>query len=60
MKTEEFQDGFVYALEKYIRERNTKKRIIAQRIFLGFATSEDKSRFDLERYYEILSKISTH
>ena len=30
-----FQDGFVFLLEKYIRERNDDKRIILQQILLG-------------------------
>lgn len=54
MKTEEFQDWFVYCIEQYIRERNKDKRIIAQKIFLWFASSEDKQEFELERYLNVL------
>lgn len=59
MATEQFQDGFVYVLEEYIRERNRRKRGIAQKIFLWFAVSEDKEKFNLERYYKILSALSS-
>ena len=34
LENEEFQDGFVFALEKYIRERNKKKRAYYRNIFL--------------------------
>jgi hypothetical protein len=54
MKTEEFQDWFVYCIEQYIRERNKDKRLIAQKIFLWFATSREKEQFELERYLSVL------
>jgi len=57
MKTEEFQDWFVYCIEKYIRERNKDKRLIAQRIFLWFATSKEKEQFELERYLNVLNLL---
>lgn len=57
MKTEEFQDGFVYFIEQYIRERNKDKRLISQKIFLWFATSEEKEQFELERYLSVLSLL---
>lgn len=57
-KQEEFQDGFVFSLEKYIRERNSKKRDVVKKIFLGYATVTDKEKFELERMTNILSTIS--
>ena len=53
-----FQDGFVYALERYIREKNENKRIAMRAIFLGFAQSSNQDRFELERMYHVLSILS--
>ena len=58
VKTEEFQDAFAYTLEKYIRERNEKKRRIIKNIFQGYSTSIDKGEFELERMISILSLVS--
>lgn len=55
LRDEKFQDGFVYALEKYLQERNEEKRKYYRNIFLGFAKSENKGKFELERYYHVLS-----
>jgi hypothetical protein len=58
INTEEFQDGFVYTLEKYLAERSEKKRKIARDIFCGFTKSEDKKSFELEKFNFILSQLS--
>ncbi len=58
VKTSEFQDSFVYTLEKYIRERNNKKRDTIKKIFLGYADSNDKESFELERMINTLSLMS--
>ncbi len=58
LNTEEFQDGFVYAFEKYLAERSEKKRKIARDIFCGFTKSEDKQSFELEKFNFILSQLS--
>ena len=55
---ENFQDGFVYMLENYIRERNSKKRDIAKNIFLGFAKAEEKSIFSIEKFAHTLNQLS--
>ncbi len=54
-----FQDGFVYALERYIREKNEEKRNAMRAIFLGFAQSSNQDRFELERMYHVLSILNT-
>lgn len=53
-----FQDGFVYALERYIREKNESKRKFMRAIFLGFAESAIQDRFELERMYHVLSILN--
>lgn len=53
-----FQDGFVYALERYLREKNENKRKIMRTIFLGFAQSVKQDKFELERMYHVLSILS--
>lgn len=59
MKSEEFQDGFVVALENYITLRNKEKRTIARNVFTGFASSKSKQNFPMERYNDTLAKISS-
>lgn len=58
MNSTEFQDAFVVALEDYIKIRTVLKRGIAQKIFMGYATADDKERFELERYNMTLRQIS--
>lgn len=55
---EEFQDGFVLALEKYLTERDEEKRRYFRNIFLGYSLSEEKSSFPLERYIHALFQLS--
>tara|TARA_B100000508_G_C11402036_1_gene248827 strand:- start:1 stop:678 length:678 start_codon:yes stop_codon:yes gene_type:complete len=58
LKQEDFQDGFNYALEKYLAERNQDKRDIIKKVFLGFASSEERAQFELERLLNTTSIIS--
>lgn len=58
LSTEEFQDGFVYSLEKYLVERSERKRKIARNIFLGFTKAQDKADFPLEKFTHTLSQLS--
>jgi len=58
LNDEQFQDGFVYALEKFISERNEYKRQIAKNIFLGFAVSSNKDKYPLEKYLFTLNQLS--
>lgn len=58
--SEDFQDGFTFALEKYIAERNAGKREIIRNIFLGFATTEQRTQFELERMLSTASVISVN
>jgi hypothetical protein len=54
----QFQDGFVYALERYIREKNENKRTAMKEIFLDFALSSNQDRFELERMYHVISILN--
>jgi hypothetical protein len=56
---EGFQDGFVYALEKYLTERNRTKRELLKNIFLGFATASDRENFILEKLAHTVTQIGT-
>lgn len=53
-----FQDGFVYALERYIREKNENKRTAMKEIFLDFALSSNQDQFELERMYHVISILN--
>lgn len=53
-----FQDGFVYSLEKYIRERSDEKRKILGNIFLGFSESENKEIYPLEKMIHTTTQLS--
>ena len=55
---ENFQDGFVIALGQYIVERDEAKRRIFRNIFMGFAESDDKVAFPLEKFTHTLSQLS--
>ncbi len=59
LQQEEFQDGFVFALEKYLTERNEEKREHFRNIFLGYAVTEQKSTFQLEKFIHTLSQMSS-
>jgi len=58
LEQSEFQDGFVFVLEKYVRERNEQKREIIKKIFLGYTNSTKREKFELERLINTLSLIS--
>jgi hypothetical protein len=55
LQDEQFQDGFVYSLEQFLRQRNYDKRRIAKNIFLGFSTTTNKADFPLERFTHVLN-----
>jgi hypothetical protein len=55
----EFQDAFVVALEDYIKIRTVLKRCIARKIFMDYTATNDKDRFELERFNTTLRQIST-
>lgn len=59
LEQEEFQDGFVLSLEKYLLERNKNKREYIKNVFIGFTNSEQKQKFELERILNTISIIST-
>lgn len=58
LEQEEFQDGFVIALEKYLTERNEEKRKYFRNIFLGYASLNHKQLFPLEKFIHTLSQMS--
>lgn len=58
LNSEEFQDGFVVALEGYIKLRNYLKRRVALKVFGDFAASDNKMEFQLERFNDTLLKMS--
>lgn len=57
VESEEFQDGFVFALEQFLRERSEEKRTILKNVFLGFTESNDKENFPLERFAHTTSQL---
>lgn len=57
LRQEEFQDGFVVALEKYLTERSEIKRKYFQKIFLGYASADQKGIFQLEKFIHTLSQL---
>lgn len=59
VSSEEFQDGFVVALEDYIKIRSHLKRRVALKMFKEFAATDNKVEFQLERFNDTLLKIST-
>lgn len=59
LESTDFQDGFIVALEEYLKLRTILKRGLARKVFIGFAEAGDKEQFELERYNTTLSQIST-
>lgn len=57
---EQFQDGFVGALEDYLRLRTHLKRSIAQKIFISYANAGEQELFDLEKCNNTLKLISAN
>lgn len=57
LATTEFQDGFVFTFERFLRERSEKKRFFMKNVFLGFTKSPYKSSFTLEKYLNILEQL---
>ena len=58
LEQEEFQDGFVFALEKYLTERSEEKRKYFRNIFLGYVLTNDCQSFPLEKFIHTLSQMS--
>ncbi len=58
LSSESFQDGFVYALEHFLRERSEAKREALKKVFLGFAEETNKDAFPLEKYTSTLAQLT--
>lgn len=58
LKNQKIIDALIIGLENYIKERSQIKRDIIQRIYIGFKSNADKERFQMERLYGALSRIS--
>ncbi len=55
--SEQFQDGFVFFIEQYIRERNEDKLVIMRNIFAGFAQSTNLSDYPLEEMTDLIGRL---
>ncbi|MBU1067803.1 hypothetical protein KKE60_08455 [Patescibacteria group bacterium] len=58
VQSPEFGDGFLIFFEEYLKSRAKTKREILKRIILGFAISEDKEKYELERLSNCLERIT--
>lgn len=58
LRTETFQDGFVYCVEQYVAERNEEKRQYIKNIFLGYTRAGSQEEFPLERLTAVLQQLS--
>lgn len=58
VESEEFRKGFIQFFDSYVKERLERKRKISREILLGFAISENKDAYELERLQDTLLKIS--
>lgn len=57
LEDEEFQDGLIFFVEKYIRERNEDKLVLMRNIFVGFSQFQDRTEFPLEEMMDLVSKL---
>lgn len=53
----QFQDAFVYSLERYLTMRSERKRLFFRQLFLGFATARDRETFELEKCISTLDQL---
>lgn len=58
VESEEFKKGFLNFTEQFLKQRLEQKKKILKEIFLGFAQSSEKSKFELERLDDIMVRIS--
>ena len=59
IESKEFRDGFVIIFESYLKARTEEKKQFIKNILLGFAKSNDKKKFELERLQDTILKISS-
>jgi hypothetical protein len=53
----QFQDAFVYSLERYITVRSSQKRQRFRKLFLSFAEADNKDAFELEKCFSVLDEL---
>jgi hypothetical protein len=58
LEQSDFQDGFVFALEKYLAERNKQKRGCFQNIFLGYSQTNNRDDFPMEKLIHTPSQLN--
>ena len=57
LSNEQFQDGLIFFIEQYIRERNEDKLVIMKRIFAGFGQAPNLNEFPLEEMTDLVSRL---
>lgn len=57
LANEQFQDGLVFFIEQYIRERNEDKLVIMRQVFGGFVQSDNLNEFPLEEMTDLVSRL---
>jgi hypothetical protein len=58
VESEDFKEGFLVFFSSFVKSRGERKREIVKRIFLGFTSSKDKEKFDLEKLLSTSDRIS--
>lgn len=58
LEDEQFVDGLGITFDAYLKQRSEDKRRIMQSIFLGFSLDAERADFELERMFDVLSKLS--
>lgn len=59
IESKEFRDGFIIVFENYLKARTEEKKQFIKNILLGFAKSNNKKKFELERLQDTILKISS-
>ena len=57
LKDEQFQDGFVYVFESFLKERNEERRRCYKKFFIDFANSGKYLEYPIETYVAVLSQF---
>lgn len=58
MDERKFLDDLYYSIEKIMRQRSDSKRILMQKVFLGYINTEYKSSYPLEKMYAVVESLT--
>ena len=58
MEEKQFLDDLHYSLENILKQRSEPKRLLMQKVFLGYINTEHKSSYPLEKMYAVVESLT--